>query len=164
MGRTEFPDLKRLRAALVGLAEPSTRAKWRALRSARVSTLKKYLTGTTLSEMGIFRQVRMETAKCLLARRSWGEWRVYAFWRAEWRRTVAGFWPVKLWALLHVWDIRQNQTDNLHASQEFLSIRGAVNLFASSFNADQTVARSKIQQSVSGIFQFQSKVDTFSAS
>jgi hypothetical protein len=32
------------------MAEPSTRAKWRALRSARVSTPKKYLTGTTLSE------------------------------------------------------------------------------------------------------------------
>jgi len=41
----------------VGMAEPSTRAKWRALRSARVSTLKKCLTGTTLSEMGIFRQL-----------------------------------------------------------------------------------------------------------
>ena len=36
--------------ALVGMAEPSTRAKWRALRSARVSTPKKYLTGATLSE------------------------------------------------------------------------------------------------------------------
>src|SRR5882757_4389508 len=32
------------------MAEPSTRAKWRALRSARVSTPKKYLTGATLSE------------------------------------------------------------------------------------------------------------------
>src|SRR5216684_3909935 len=30
---------------LVGMAEPSTRAKWRALRSARSSTLKKCLTG-----------------------------------------------------------------------------------------------------------------------
>src|ERR1039458_91990 len=32
------------------MAEPSTRAKWRALRSARVSTPKKCLTGATLSE------------------------------------------------------------------------------------------------------------------
>src|SRR5712692_5576757 len=32
------------------MAEPSTRAKWRALRSARVSTLKKCLTAPTLSE------------------------------------------------------------------------------------------------------------------
>jgi hypothetical protein len=39
---------------LVGMAEPSTRAKWRALRSARVSALKKYLTGTTLSETRFF--------------------------------------------------------------------------------------------------------------
>jgi hypothetical protein len=36
------------------MAEPSTRAKWRALRSARVSTPKKYLTGTTLSEKRCF--------------------------------------------------------------------------------------------------------------
>src|SRR5260370_42664877 len=36
--------------ALVGMAEPSTRAKWRALRSARTSTLKKCLTPPTLSE------------------------------------------------------------------------------------------------------------------
>src|SRR5262249_55916566 len=42
--------------ALVGMAEPATRAKWRALRSARASALKKYLTGTTLSEMGILQQ------------------------------------------------------------------------------------------------------------
>src|SRR5215472_17277232 len=104
----------------------------------------KLLTPSSIRGMGIFRQVRMEIAEYLLARRSWGEWRIYGFW-AEWRRTVAGFWPVKLWALLHVWDIRQNQTDNLHASQKFPPVRGAVNLFASSFNADQTVARSKIQ-------------------
>src|ERR1039457_1151151 len=32
------------------MAEPSTRAKWRAPRSARVSTLKKCLTAPTLSE------------------------------------------------------------------------------------------------------------------
>src|SRR6266567_1234624 len=32
------------------MAEPSTRAKWRALRSARSSTLKKCLTPPTLSE------------------------------------------------------------------------------------------------------------------
>src|ERR1035437_130869 len=36
------------------MAEPSTRAKWRALRSARVSTLKKCLTAPTLSEMRFF--------------------------------------------------------------------------------------------------------------
>ena len=40
--------------ALVGMAEPSTRAKWRALRSARVSTPKKCLTGATLSETRCF--------------------------------------------------------------------------------------------------------------
>src|SRR5271170_2652917 len=32
------------------MVEPSTRAKWRALRSARSSTLKKGLTAPTLSE------------------------------------------------------------------------------------------------------------------
>src|SRR6266853_3105968 len=32
----------------------STRSKWRALRSARASTLKKYLTPPTLSEMPVF--------------------------------------------------------------------------------------------------------------
>src|SRR5258705_12112062 len=57
MGRTEFLTCNDYERALVGMAEPSTRAKWRALRSARLSTLKKYLTGTTLSEMGIFRQL-----------------------------------------------------------------------------------------------------------
>src|SRR5437899_11056132 len=36
------------------MAEPSTRAKWRALRSARVGALKKCLTGTTLSERRCF--------------------------------------------------------------------------------------------------------------
>src|SRR5258708_22953983 len=36
------------------MAEPSTRAKWRALRSARVSTLKKCLTPPTLSETPVF--------------------------------------------------------------------------------------------------------------
>src|SRR5258705_4406946 len=56
MGRTEFLTCNDYERALVGMAEPSTRAKWRALRSARLSTLKKYLTGTTLSEMGIYRQ------------------------------------------------------------------------------------------------------------
>ena len=34
----------------VGMACVSTRAKWRALRSARVCTLKKYLTPPTLSD------------------------------------------------------------------------------------------------------------------
>jgi hypothetical protein len=35
------------------MAKPSTRAKWRALRSARSSTLKKCLTAPALSEMAI---------------------------------------------------------------------------------------------------------------
>ena len=46
--------------ALVGKAEPeakakaSTRAKWRALPSARSSTLKKYLTPPALSETPVY--------------------------------------------------------------------------------------------------------------
>jgi hypothetical protein len=36
--------------ALVAMAEPSTRAKWRALRSAPISTPKKCLTGATSSD------------------------------------------------------------------------------------------------------------------
>jgi hypothetical protein len=40
----------------VGLAEPSTRAKWRALRSARVSALKKCLTGTGIVREAMFQQ------------------------------------------------------------------------------------------------------------
>src|ERR1017187_10570589 len=39
------------------MAEPSTRAKWRAPRSARVSTLKKCLTAPTLSETPWFRHL-----------------------------------------------------------------------------------------------------------
>src|SRR5882762_6525330 len=39
------------------MAQSSTRAKWRALRSARVSTLKKYLTPPTLSEIYIHNHV-----------------------------------------------------------------------------------------------------------
>jgi len=42
---------------LVGMAEPSTRAKWRALRSARSSTLKKCLTGIHIVRDAIFRQL-----------------------------------------------------------------------------------------------------------
>jgi hypothetical protein len=45
MGRTEFPDLKLIESEpWLGNGTYSTRAKWRALRSARVSTLKKDLT------------------------------------------------------------------------------------------------------------------------
>src|SRR5207245_9396117 len=40
--------------ALVGMAEPSTRAKWRAPLSARTSTPKKCLTPPTLSERRFF--------------------------------------------------------------------------------------------------------------
>ena len=47
------PDCER---ALVGYSTSSTRAKWRALRSARVSTLEKNLTAPTLLEMVIFCQ------------------------------------------------------------------------------------------------------------
>src|SRR3984893_12999142 len=43
---------------LVGMAEPSTRAKWRALRSARSSTLKKCLTGIHIVREAILRQQR----------------------------------------------------------------------------------------------------------
>src|SRR6266403_2406690 len=39
------------------MAEPSTRAKWRALRSARVSALKKYLTGDDIVRDGDFTSV-----------------------------------------------------------------------------------------------------------
>src|SRR4029077_11846617 len=42
---------------LVGMAEPSTRAKWRALRSARSSTLKKCLTGIHIVRDAIFHQI-----------------------------------------------------------------------------------------------------------
>jgi len=41
---------------LVGMAEPATRAKWRALRSARSSTLKKCLTGIHIVRDAMFRQ------------------------------------------------------------------------------------------------------------
>src|ERR1035438_9589477 len=53
MGRTDCPDLKQIPSEpLVGRAttKASTRAKWRALRSARSSTLKKCLTAPALSE------------------------------------------------------------------------------------------------------------------
>jgi hypothetical protein len=43
-------DLNRLRASLGWMGTSSTRAKWRALRSARSSTLKKCLTAPTLLE------------------------------------------------------------------------------------------------------------------
>src|ERR1700737_2532770 len=43
---------------LVGMAEPSTRAKWRALRSARSSTLKKCLTGIHIVREAICQQLR----------------------------------------------------------------------------------------------------------
>src|SRR6266849_3059017 len=42
---------------LVGMAEPSTRAKWRALRSARSSTLKKCLTGIHIVRDACLHQV-----------------------------------------------------------------------------------------------------------
>src|ERR1700719_3582525 len=45
MGRTEFRPETITSGPLVGMTGPSTRAKWRALRSARSSTLKKCLTG-----------------------------------------------------------------------------------------------------------------------
>jgi len=52
MGRTEFPDLRLIGSEpLVGYGTFSNRAKWGALRSARISTLKKDLTPPTLSEM-----------------------------------------------------------------------------------------------------------------
>src|SRR6266852_7024428 len=55
MGRTGVPDLKRdCERALGWYGTASTRAKWRAPRSARISTPKKYLTGTTLSERRCF--------------------------------------------------------------------------------------------------------------
>ena len=41
---------------LVGMAEPSTRAKWRALRRARSSTLKKCLTGIHIVRDAMLRQ------------------------------------------------------------------------------------------------------------
>ncbi len=49
------------------MAEPSTRAKWRALRSARVSTSKKCLTGDDIRE-AIYRQL--------------SKWRCYDSWHS----------------------------------------------------------------------------------
>ena len=44
MGRTEFPDLRLIGSEpLVGYGTFSNRAKWGALRSARISTLEKGL-------------------------------------------------------------------------------------------------------------------------
>jgi hypothetical protein len=54
---------------LVGMAEPSTRAKWRAPRSARVSTLKKCLTAPTLSETPGFDNYRAPTF-CVMQRKA----------------------------------------------------------------------------------------------
>jgi hypothetical protein len=41
---------------LVGMAAASTKAKWRALRSARSSTLKKYLTGIHIVREAMLQQ------------------------------------------------------------------------------------------------------------
>jgi len=60
MGRTEFPDLNLdYERALVGRAKAkaSTRAKWRALRSARSSTLKKVFDSADIVREGIFQQL-----------------------------------------------------------------------------------------------------------
>src|SRR5260370_37326513 len=46
----EDDELSNYQRALVGLAKPSTRAKSRALRSARIGTLEKCLTLPALSE------------------------------------------------------------------------------------------------------------------
>ncbi len=62
----------------------------------------------------------------------------------------------------HLWDERL-KTENRHAPQKFLPVRGAVHFLAWSLNGDQAVARAKIQQRVSGIFQFQMRVDTTSS-
>ena len=51
MGRTEFRTWNDCERALVGYGTSSTRAKWRAPRSARVSMLEKNLTAPTLLEM-----------------------------------------------------------------------------------------------------------------
>jgi hypothetical protein len=60
MGRTEFPDLNLdYERALVGRAKAkaSTRAKWRALRSARSSTLKKVFDSADIVRDGMLRQL-----------------------------------------------------------------------------------------------------------
>src|SRR5579863_7885665 len=54
MGRTEFRTWNDCERALVGYGTSSTRAKWRAPRSARASTLEKNLTPPTLLEMAMF--------------------------------------------------------------------------------------------------------------
>ena len=51
---------------LVGMAEPSTRAKWRALRSARSSTLQKCLTVTDIVRDAMLRQPSATTHPALL--------------------------------------------------------------------------------------------------
>src|SRR5208282_5732625 len=70
MGRTEFRPETDYERALVGMAEPSTRAKWRAFRSARSSTLKKCLTLPTLLETTLL-ETRFEcgSIECDLVRR-----------------------------------------------------------------------------------------------
>src|ERR1700726_741669 len=55
------------------MAEPSTRAKWRALRSARVSTPKKCLTGATLSERRFIANNRIVSGSLTISAELFGE-------------------------------------------------------------------------------------------
>ena len=54
LGRTEFRTCNDCERALVGDGTSSTRAKWRALRSARARALQECLTLPTLSERRFF--------------------------------------------------------------------------------------------------------------
>jgi hypothetical protein len=66
-GSDRASDLKLIASEpLVGMAEPSTRAKWRAFRSARTSTLKKCLTPPTLSETRFFTNSQPTTTATFL--------------------------------------------------------------------------------------------------
>jgi len=56
MGRIENPDLNDYGAGLGGHGTCSTRAKWRALRRARWSTLKKDLTQSDIVRDAILQQ------------------------------------------------------------------------------------------------------------
>src|ERR1700675_1043335 len=61
MGRTEFPDLQRLRASLGWYGRTFNESEMaRSSECMGFSALKKFLTGTTLSETGMLRQQSVE--------------------------------------------------------------------------------------------------------
>jgi hypothetical protein len=81
--------------------------------------------------------------------------------------SVGGFWPGKLWGLLRVavglWK-KGVKTQKFHSPQKFVTVGSADNFSAWRRDFDQAVARAKIEQCISGIFQFRIRIGRFSSS